>query len=455
MKEKIHYSCQECGYSSAKWLGKCPECGGWNSFLEEIKVEAKKIKVVKADSVTLKRLQDITFDAHERILTCFSEFNRALGGGIVKGSLILIGGDPGIGKSTLLLQAAYNLAEKNKKPVIYASGEESFEQISLRAKRMGFTKSDYFFILSENDINIIAHKIREIQPIFAVVDSIQAIYDKSMDSIAGSITQVRNNTALLMDIAKSNNIAMSIVGHVNKEGHIAGPKVLEHLVDTVIQFEGDKYRSYRILRSTKNRFGATSEIGVFEMTGDGLREVTNPSELFLAEYSADNSGCSIVATMEGTRPILVEVQALTYTSGMANPRRLANGMDYNRLVQILAVLEKRLGLPLGKLDVVVNVVGGLEIDEPAADLGVAIALISTLRDIPVEDHTIFLGEIGLMGEIRSIAQIEQRLKESVKLGFTKAIIPQRCLPLKEKITGIQVVGVKRIIDVLSCCFKEK
>ena len=458
MKEKTQFICQNCGHISLRWLGRCPECNEWNSFLEQVKLESKKDKkdiLIRSGGATLKRLQDITSDSHERILTCFSEFNRALGGGIVQGSLILVGGDPGIGKSTLLLQTAYKLAQDNKKPVIYVSGEESFEQISLRAKRMGMHKSDYFYILAESDINVIAYRLKENPPVFAVIDSIQAVYDKDLDSMAGSISQVRNNAGTLLNIAKSQNIAMSIVGHVNKEGNLAGPKVLEHLVDTVLQFEGERYRSYRILRATKNRFGPTSEIGVFEMTGDGLIEVTNPSELFLAEYSAEHSGCSVVVTLEGTRPILVEVQALAYPSGTSMPRRLANGMDYNRLVQILAVLEKRIGLPLSKLDVVVNVVGGLKIEEPAADLGIAIAIISTLRDIPISDNTIFLGEIGLMGEIRSIGQLEQRLKESVKLGFNKAIVPNRCLPLKEKIKGCEIIGVKRILDVLTCCFKAK
>lgn len=455
MKEKTYFLCQSCGYNSLRWLGKCPECGEWNSFLEEVKIESKKDKTRKAESTALKRLQDISLDSHERILTGFSEFNRALGGGIVKGSLILLGGDPGIGKSTLLLQTSYKLAEQTKKNVIYVSGEESFEQISLRAKRMGLHKSDYFYILAENDINEIAYRLKENSPVFAVIDSIQAVYDKNLDSMTGSITQVRNNAAILLNLAKSQNIAMSIVGHVNKEGNLAGPKVLEHIVDTVLQFEGERYRSYRILRAIKNRFGPTSEIGVFEMTGDGLIEVTNPSELFLAEYSAEHSGCAIVVTLEGTRPILVEVQALAYPSGTPMPRRLANGMDYNRLVQILAVLEKRIGLPLSKLDVVVNVVGGLKIEEPAADLGVAIAIISTLRDIPVMNNTVFLGEIGLMGEIRSVGQLEHRLKECVKLGFNKAIVPNKCLPLKEKIQGCEIIGVKRILDALTCCFKTK
>lgn len=459
-KIKTKYVCDSCGSSFPKWAGKCTECGNWNTLSEET-VVAKSSKnaglgytgnTIKKEKP--KRIHEIISYEEERIVTHLSELDRVLGGGIVPGSLILLGGDPGIGKSTILLQTCYGLSERKKK-ILYVTGEESLNQVKLRAKRMDINQNDSFFLLAENDLTYTIECIKESLPDVCVIDSIQAIYDVSMDSAPGSVSQIRNTTQLLLHTAKHYNVAMFIIGHVTKEGSLAGPKVMEHMVDTVLYFEGERYKSYRLIRAIKNRFGATNEVGIFDMTNEGLKEVTNPSGLFLSEYNGDSSGSCVIATIEGTRPIMIEVQALAYPTYSTMPRRSTIGFEYNRLNQILAVLEKRVGINLSKSDVLVNVVGGLKIEEPAADLGVALAVISSIRDMLIPPHTVVLGELGLGGEVRMITQIENRLKEAAKLGFKKAIIPKSCLPLKNNFEGLEVVGVSKLMDAIIHIGKQK
>jgi DNA repair protein RadA/Sms len=464
-KVKTHYVCQECGSNFPKWMGKCSECESWNSLVEENQSIAKD-QGISTKNMNLgyignpmrkekpQRLQDIVAEENDRIKTSLEEFNRVLGGGIVPGSMVLLGGDPGIGKSTILLQTGFNLAVNGSK-VLYVTGEESLHQVRLRARRMAINESDNFFLLAETDINYIIETLKENPPAIAVIDSIQAIYDPKMDSSPGSISQVRNTTQLLLHLAKTHNIAMMIIGHVTKEGSLAGPKVMEHMVDTVMYFEGERYKSYRLIRAVKNRFGATNEVGIFDMTEDGIQEVTNPSGLFLSEYNGENSGTSVIATIEGTRPILIELQALAYPTYMNIARRSTIGFEYNRLNQILAILEKRVGINLSKADVLVNIVGGLKISEPAADLGVALAVISSVRDILIPPNTVIIGELGLGGEVRMVSQIDSRLKEAAKLGFKKAIIPKTCLPLKNKYEGLEIIGVGKLLDAIIQIGKEK
>ncbi len=393
------------------------------------------------------RLSEIEMNKEIRTTTGISEFDRVLGGGIVKGSLILIAGDPGIGKSTILLQTSGELC-KNDKNVLYISAEESASQIKLRAERLGI-KSNNLYIYPQTNFELIKKHIEEMQPDLVIVDSIQAIYTSTIQSSAGSVSQIRECCNALMGIAKTNNISIVVIGHVTKEGNIAGPKVLEHMVDTVIQFEGDKYKTYRILRSIKNRFGNTSEVGIFEMSGKGLKEVVNPSELFLKEYNQTQTpGSTIIVTSEGTRPLLVEIQALVGTTPYPAPRRIANGVDTSRVLQILAVLEKRIGLNLSKQDVYVNVIGGIDVSEPAADLGIALAIITCVRDVVFDSHTAIVGEIGLSGEIRAVNHIEKRINEAQKLGFKRIIIPE-ANEVQDKIEGIEVIRVKRIIEAIT------
>lgn len=456
-KTKTQYTCQECGLKSPKWLGKCPECNSWNSFVEEtVRVETKASSSKNASLGYIgdpnkrerpQRIQEISTTQEERIKTNLEEFDRVLGGGIVPGSMVLLGGDPGIGKSTILLQIGFDLAEQGKK-ILYVTGEESLQQVRLRAKRMGINTSDNFFLLASTDINYIGDIIKENVPDLAIIDSIQAIYSHELDSSPGSVSQVRNTTQILLQIAKTNGIAMMIIGHVTKEGALAGPKVMEHMVDTVMYFEGERYKSYRLIRSVKNRFGATNEVGVFDMTADGLKEVTNPSGLFLSEYSGENSGTCVIPTMEGTRPLLIELQALAYPTYSAIPRRSTIGFEYNRLNQILAILEKRVGINLSKSDVLVNIVGGLKIIEPSADLGVALAVISSIRDIIIPSDTVIIGELGLGGEIRMVNQIESRIKEAAKLGFKKALVPKSNLPIKHDLKSFEIIGVSKLFDAI-------
>ena len=451
-KVKTKYVCQNCGYETAGYLGKCPECGSWGSFVEEVSGDKTPQNVeILPDNTPPKRLSEIEMDSEIRVSTGISEFDRVLGGGIVQGSLVLIAGDPGIGKSTILLQTSGALC-KNGKKVLYISAEESSSQIKLRAERLG-VQSDNLYIYPQTNLELIKKHILEMQPDLVIVDSIQAIYTSLIQSSAGSVSQIRECCNELMGVAKTNNISIIVIGHVTKEGNIAGPKVLEHMVDAVIQFEGDKYKTYRILRSIKNRFGNTSEVGIFEMSAKGLTEVINPSELFLKEYNQTQTpGSTIIVTSEGTRPLLVEIQALVGTTPYPAPRRVANGVDLSRVLQILAVLEKRIGLNLSKQDVYVNVIGGIDVSEPAADLGIALAIITCIRDVVFDSHTAIVGEIGLSGEIRAVNHIDKRINEAQKLGFKKIIIPYSN-DISDDISGIEVVKVKRIIEAITRAVK--
>lgn len=448
-KVKSKYVCQNCGYESAGYLGRCPDCGSWSSFVEEsISVEKNTLieELVLQDTYPPQKLSDIELNTEIRTPTNISEFDRVLGGGIVKGSLVLIAGDPGIGKSTILLQTSGEICKTNKK-VLYISAEESASQVKLRAERLG-VKSDNLYIYAQTNFELIKKHISDLKPELVIVDSIQAIYTSKIQSSAGSVSQIRECCNSLMNIAKTENVSIFVIGHVTKEGNIAGPKVLEHMVDTVIHFEGDKYKTYRILRSIKNRFGNTSEVGIFEMCSDGLREIINPNEVFLKEYNQTQApGSTIIVTNEGTRPLLVEIQALVGTTPYPAPRRVANGLDVSRVLQILAVLEKRVGLNLSKQDVYVNVIGGIEVSEPAADLGIAMSIITCVRDVILDSQTALVGEIGLAGEIRAVNNIEKRINEAHKLGFKKIIIPDSN-EIQEKFDSIEIIKVKRIIDAL-------
>lgn len=423
-KSKSLYICSECGYESAKWYGKCPGCGEWNTMNEQVVSVSTGSSKAKRNSgayaAKVMRLNEISGDIERRISTGVSEFDRVLGGGIVEGSLVLISGDPGIGKSTILLQICEHLGKSRN--VLYVSGEESASQIKLRAGRLGVT-TENLGILAETDIGVIVETIKTSKPDVVIIDSIQTMVYDEISSTAGSITQVRECTNILMHLAKSLEIPILVVGHVNKDGAIAGPKVLEHIVDTVLYFEGERNYSYRILRGVKNRFGSTNEIGVFEMKQNGLQEVENPSLLMLSGRPKNVSGTCVACVMEGSRPILAEVQGLVTATGFGTPRRMSTGFDYNRMAMILAVLEKRAGYYFNSMDTYINVIGGLRLDEPAADLTVAMALVSSLKDIVVKDDIIAFGEIGLAGEIRAVNNCEQRISESVRLGFDKCIIP--------------------------------
>lgn len=422
-KSKSVYVCSSCGYESVKWYGKCPECSEWNTMEEQNIVQSTKSKGsgrARVSVESVKRLSEINSSIENRILTGNKEFDRVLGGGIVEGSLVLLSGDPGIGKSTILLQICQQLGESKK--ILYISGEESARQIKLRANRLGVT-TDSLFILSQTDVAIVVETIKVEKPDIVIIDSIQTMMIDEVSSSAGSITQVRECTNIFMHLAKSLGIPIFVVGHVNKDGAIAGPKVLEHIVDTVLYFEGERNYSYRILRSAKNRFGSTNEIGVFEMTQDGLKEVENPSLMMLSGRPKNTSGTCVACTMEGSRPILAEVQALVTASGFGTPRRMSTGFDYNRMSMIIAVLEKRAGYFFNGMDTYLNIVGGLKLYEPAADLSVAMALVSSLKEKVVNEQTLAFGEIGLAGEIRAVNNCEQRIVEAKRLGFTKCIIP--------------------------------
>ncbi len=450
-KIKTKYVCQQCGYETARYMGKCPECGNWETFVEEkvIPEQTSKNNRVVLDILPPTPIKEIKVGSEIRVSTNISEFDRVLGGGLVQGSLVLIAGDPGIGKSTILLQSSGELCKQNKK-VLYVSAEESASQIKLRADRLNISH-DNLYIYPQTNFESIKYQIEKERPDIVVVDSIQAIYSTDIQSSAGSVSQIRECCNSLMQIAKQENITIIVIGHVTKEGNIAGPKVLEHMVDTVIQFEGDKYKSYRILRAVKNRFGNTSEVGIFEMSEHGLSEVINPSELFLKEYNQSQAtGSVIIVTNEGTRPMLVEIQALVGTTPYPSPRRVTNGVDLSRVLQILAVLEKRVGMNLSKQDVYVNVIGGIDIQEPAADLGIALAVATCARDVVIDPHTAIVGEVGLSGEIRAVNNIEKRIKEVQKLGFKKIIIPDSN-KIDEEFKGIQIVRVKRIIEAISAC----
>ncbi len=443
------FFCKECGYESSKWLGQCPACKEWNTFVEEpvSKTKSKGLTgaVLSGGAAKPSPVSQISLDEEDRIQTHIEELDRVLGGGLVKGSLVLVGGDPGIGKSTLLLQACKHLSAAERK-VLYISGEESLKQIKLRANRLG-QFSDNLLLLCETNLQRMEEVIREVSPEVVIVDSIQTIYNEDVESAPGSVSQVRESTNKLMQLAKGLSISIFIVGHVTKEGVVAGPRVLEHMVDTVLYFEGDRHASYRILRGVKNRFGSTNEIGVFEMREDGLNEVKNPSEFMLNGRPENASGSVVACSIEGTRPILVEIQALVSKTNFGMPRRTAAGTDYNRVNLLMAVLEKRLGYPLSDYDAYVNIAGGIKVTEPALDLGLVIAIISSYRDQIIDDKTICFGEVGLSGEVRAVSNPEQRVSEAVKLGFKTCIMPQVSLENMKQPEGIRLIGIKNIKDL--------
>lgn len=449
VKSKTVYVCSECGYESPKWIGKCAGCGEWNTMVEDVRLPQKAVTAAAKPlhAFSARPLSQIDAADEHRFVTGIKELDRVLGGGIVKGSVVLLSGDPGIGKSTILLQVC-NALQGNLN-ILYVSGEESAIQIKLRAKRIG-VESDNVSIMTETDVQTVCEYISSAKPDLVIIDSIQTMQHSDIASSPGSIVQVRESTNLLLRTGKSLDIPVFIVGHVNKGGDIAGPKVMEHIVDTVLYFEGERNQSYRILRAIKNRFGSTNEIGVFEMTETGLSEVENPSAMMLSGRMSDVSGGCITCIIEGTRPILAEVQGLVTATGFGNARRTAAGFDYNRLNLLLAVLEKRLGLYFSNLDTYLNIVGGIRLDEPAADLAVAMALVSGLRDIPIDENTIAFGEIGLSGELRSVPRAQARVTEAARMGFKQCIMPKSCL---KQITAvpesIKLVGVRRLSEAVA------
>ncbi len=449
-KTKKAFVCSECGYESPKWTGQCAGCGEWNTMTEQLVTNQKSTSVIASVGIktaTAKSLVDIKTQDEHRFVTGIKELDRVLGGGIVKGSVVLLSGDPGIGKSTILLQICE--AVRNDLSVLYVSGEESAAQIKLRAARLG-VKGDNITVMSETDTQAICEYIMSAKPQLVMIDSIQTLQISEISSSAGSIVQVRESTNMLLRTGKNLDIPIIIVGHVNKGGDIAGPKVLEHIVDTVLYFEGERNQSYRVLRAIKNRFGSTNEIGVFEMGDKGLSEVENPSAMMLSGRMKNVSGDCITCVIEGTRPILSEVQGLVTTTGFGNPRRMSTGFDFNRLNLLLAVLEKRLGLYFSNLDTYLNIVGGMRVDEPAADLAVCLALVSGLRDVPIDETLIAFGEVGLSGELRSVPRAKARVIEAARLGFTKCIVPKSCLKqLSALPEGITVIGVSNLSEAIS------
>ena len=447
-KAKTVFVCNSCGYESAKWLGKCPACNEWNTFYEE-KVVTEKDGAFSSDKKTKSakptKLNSIEGKDVSRTSTGVGELDRVLGGGIVKGSLILLGGEPGIGKSTLILQICDKMQGEGK--VLYISGEESAEQIKIRADRLGINNEDILF-MAETDIDIISSAILEINPKLVIIDSIQTMYSDEITSAAGTVSQVREITSRVMKIYKQNAITTIIIGHVTKDGNIAGPRVLEHMVDTVLYLEGERYFSYRILRGVKNRFGSTNEVGMFEMQNEGMVEITNPSSILISEREDNPSGSIIVASMEGTRPLLIELQALTTPSIFGMARRTANGIDYNRLTLLMAVLEKKAGMNLGSQDVYLNVVSGIKIAEPAIDLGIILSVASSFKNISIPTDVFAVGEVGLTGEVRAVNMIEKRLKEAEKLGFKKCIIPENNKKLLKENYKLDIIGVRNIGEAL-------
>ena len=450
MKVKTMYICNECGYQTPKWLGKCPGCNAWGSLTETVVEEKKTVSAKKPEGTSAlrrpKKIKDIEFDDEVRYSTGNGELDRVLGGGIVRGSLILVGGDPGIGKSTLLLQICKYVGKSRK--ILYVSGEESERQIKLRAERLG-VESDNLYLISENDVASIVECIREVSPEIVIIDSIQTMHREEISSASGSVPQVREATNTFMSIAKQENISMFIVGHVTKDGSLAGPRVLEHMVDCVLYFEGDRQLSFRILRAVKNRFGSTNEIGVFQMDNDGLKEVENPSAMLLEGRPENASGSSVVCVMEGSRGVLAEVQALVTPTGFGNPRRMSSGIDLNRVILMIAVLEKRARINLSNFDVYINVAGGLKIDETAIDLGLCAAIVTGRADNPIPSDMIFIGEVGLGGELRSVSQLEKRLNEAKKLGFNTAIVPKNSLRGIKKPEGMAVLGVLSLAEAMN------
>lgn len=440
------FFCQECGYESSKWVGQCPACKAWNTMVEEIVDKKSSVTHRQITEVQVAKLNDVQSSSEKRMDTHIEELNRVLGGGIVPGSLVLVGGDPGIGKSTLLLQTCKSLSDQ-KIAVLYISGEESLQQIKMRADRIGIF-SDEMTLLCETNLDLIQGVIEERKPQVVVIDSIQTMFHENVNSAPGSVSQVREATSVLMRLAKEQGIAIFVVGHVTKEGTVAGPRVLEHMVDTVLYFEGDRYASYRILRAVKNRFGSTNEIGVFEMCQSGLREVPNPSEYMLDGKPKNASGSIVVCTMEGTRPLLVEIQALVCHSAFGMPRRTAAGVDYNRVNLLMAVLEKNVGVRLADQDAYINIAGGMKVSEPATDLGLVLAIISSFHNRPIAEDMICFGEVGLSGEVRSVNMVEQRIAEAHKLGFKQCILPKVCMKNIQKPDGMLLKGVENVREAL-------
>ncbi len=453
------FECQGCGYGSAKWLGRCPECGSWNSFVEEKRPRAPEISVVHRGEARAIRLGDVPTEEAPRISTQNAEFDRVLGGGIVAGSLILLGGEPGAGKSTLLLQIARNLDRLGCR-VLYASGEESAQQIRIRADRLEeppkpgnlAAPREDIYLLAESQIESILAAVEDVKPAAIVIDSIQTAFSENLDSAPGSVSQVRHAAMQFLNLAKTRNLPVFLIGHVTKDGSIAGPKVLEHIVDVVLYFEGERRQNHRIIRAVKNRFGAANEVGIFEMTSRGLIPAANPSSLFLLERENLSPGSAVVCALEGTRPLLVEVQALVVATQYGTGRRVANGIDYNRISVLVAMLEKRLGIQMGGSDIYVNTAGGLEIDEPGADLGIFAAVLSSLRNRPLPAHTVLLGELSLSGDIRPVSQMYVRIREAALMGFQKCILPAGNLPLVDPVERIELLPVKTVAQVSEILF---
>ncbi|MFS1514707.1 DNA repair protein RadA [Chengkuizengella sp. SCS-71B] len=448
-KNKVKYTCQHCGYESPKWMGKCPGCSSWNSLVEETVKQIKTKGMKESNYISQEKatsILKIEGAKEPRILTDFKELDRVFGGGVVPGSLILVGGDPGIGKSTLLLQISHALVLKKCK-VLYISGEESVKQLKLRADRLGVLSED-LYVLCETNMDSIEDAVQQVEPDFLVIDSIQTVYQPMLESAPGSVSQVRECTSAFMRIAKNKGIATVLVGHVTKEGAIAGPRMLEHMVDCVLYFEGEKQHAFRILRAVKNRFGSTNEMGIFEMKELGLVEVSNPSELFLSERPLGVSGSIVVSSMEGTRPILVEIQALISSTNFPAPRRMTTGVDHNRLSLIMAVLEKRMGLFLQNQDAFLNVAGGVKLDEPAIDLALAVSIVSSFKDQPTRPYDVVCGEIGLTGEVRAVSRMEERVKEAQKLGFKRMIVPENSLKGWTPPKNIEIIGVRNVSQAL-------
>jgi DNA repair protein RadA/Sms len=457
------FECQSCGYSSAKWLGRCPDCGNWNSFVEEKRMAApKRDGVLGRDRTVPVRLSEVSTEDAPRVATANEEFNRVLGGGIVPGSLVLLGGEPGVGKSTLLLQIAQSLQQQGRR-VLYVSGEESAQQIKMRADRLrgsgpgpevNQVPADEMYLVAEPVLEAIFAAAGELRPTDIVIDSVQTTFSENLDSAPGSISQVRHVATELLKLAKSRNISVFLIGHVTKDGSIAGPKALEHIVDTVLYFEGERHHNHRIVRAVKNRFGAANEVGIFEMTTRGLLPVQNASALFLREREAAATGSAVSCVLEGTRPILVELQALVGSTQYSTARRVSTGVDYNRISVLVAMLEKRLGFHLTGCDIYVNAAGGLEINEPAADLGIVAAILSSFRNHPVSSHTVLMGELGLSGEVRPVSQVYPRIREAAAMGFRKCVVPSGNLPLVESVASVELVPLRSVSELSDVVFVD-
>lgn len=450
-KIKTKYVCQECGYENSKWLGKCPECSKWNTFVEEIEEKTsksnKEVFVIDKSSSRPLNINSIETIKEQRFSTCINELDRVLGGGVVKGSLVLVGGDPGIGKSTLLIQVSSNVANSGKK-VLYISGEESASQIKMRAQRLGI-KSDNLYIFAENNLSIIEAHLESVNPDLIILDSIQTVFSPEITSAPGTVSQIKEGTSRFMKISKKMGISTFVVGHVTKEGALAGPKVLEHMVDTVLYFEGERFNTYRLIRAVKNRFGSTNELGVFEMREVGLVELENPSKILIAEKPKDVEGSIIISTVEGTRPMLLELQALASPTSFGIPKRTATGVDYNRVSLLMAVLEKRVGMQIQNQDIYINVVGGIKINEPSIDLGIVMAIASSFRNIPIDGNVAITGEVGLTGEVRAVSFIEKRIAECKKLGFTKIVIPKSNYEAVKDVKGIDICPVDSVRQAIN------